>query len=140
MIDRNLARGLYLGAIALVFGITAWHYPQGSLSRGGAGLFPLMISGALLIIALLTVVRSRFVERQPLDISFRNIALVLSGLVVFAAVSRFVNMTLGILAMVFVVSFAASSYSWRRNLKVAAGLIAVAFAFQKLLGLNLPLF
>jgi len=42
--------------------------------------------------------------------------------------------------MVFIAGFAASSYSVVRNIQVAAGLIAVAFAFQKLLGLNLPLY
>jgi hypothetical protein len=42
--------------------------------------------------------------------------------------------------MVFVASLAGTSYSWKRSLKISAGLIAVAFAFQKLLGLNLPLY
>ena len=42
--------------------------------------------------------------------------------------------------MVFVASIAGSSYSWKRNLQISAGLIAVAFAFQRLLGLNLPLY
>ncbi len=49
-------------------------------------------------------------------------------------------MTAGIAFMVFCASFAGtSSYSVMRNLKIAAGLIAVGFAFQKLLGFNLPL-
>lgn len=138
--DRTLARGLYLAAIALAFGLSAWRYPRGSFSHAGPGLFPLMMSGALLVIALLTVVRSRFVERKPLDVNLKNIGLILLGLVAFAAVSRLLNMTLGIAAMVFIVTLAASSYSGVRNLKVALGLIAVAFAFQKLLGLNLPLY
>ena len=47
----------------------------------------------------------------------------------------------GIVFMVFCASFAgAASYSVVRNLKITAGLIAVAFAFQKLLGFNLPLY
>ena len=37
-------------------------------------------------------------------------------------------------------SVAASSYSVMRNIKIAAGLIAVALAFQKGLGLQLPLY
>ena len=50
-------------------------------------------------------------------------------------------MMLGIAFMVFVAGFAGTSaYSWKRNLKITAGLIAVAFGFQKLLGLNLPLY
>jgi hypothetical protein len=35
---------------------------------------------------------------------------------------------------------AASTYSVVRNIKVSAGLVAVAYAFHKLLGLNLPLY
>ena len=42
--------------------------------------------------------------------------------------------------MVFCSSLAGTSYSVVRNLKISAGLVAMAFAFQKLLGLNLPLY
>ena len=56
-------------------------------------------------------------------------------------ISEHVNMIAGIVFMVFCASFAGTaSYSVVRNLKIAAGLIAVAFAFQKLLGFNLPLY
>ena len=56
-------------------------------------------------------------------------------------ISEYLNMILGIVFMVFCASFAGtSSYSVVRNLKISAGLIAVALAFQKLLGLNLPLY
>ena len=56
-------------------------------------------------------------------------------------ISEHLNMIVGIVFMVFCVSFAGtSSYSVMRNLKISAGLIAVAFAFQKLLGFNLPLY
>ena len=44
------------------------------------------------------------------------------------------------IVMVFIATIAGSTYSVVRNLKVSAGLIAVALAFQKLLGLNLPLY
>lgn len=49
-------------------------------------------------------------------------------------------MIVGIAFMVFCASLAGTSYSVARNLKIAAGLVAVAFAFQKLLGLQLPLY
>jgi hypothetical protein len=35
---------------------------------------------------------------------------------------------------------AGSSYSWVRNVKISLGLVAMALALQKLLGLNLPLY
>lgn len=139
MNDRNLVRGLVLIAISLAFGLTALRYPIGEFSRAGPGLFPLMVSGLLLLIGLITVARAHFVEREVLDIKIKNIAIIVTSLVAFALVSQMLNMTVGIVVMVFCASFAATSYSVVRNVKIAAGLLAVAFAFQKLLGFNLPL-
>lgn len=139
MNNRNIVRGLFLGAIALSFGLGALQYPIGSFARAGAGLFPLLVSGLLLLIALLTLLRARFEKPVPLGFSLRNIGLVLASLCGFALVSEKLNMVAGIVLMVFVASLASTSYSWKRCLKIAAGLVAVAFAFQKLLGLNLPL-
>lgn len=128
-------------AISLAFGLQSLRYPIGQMSHAGAGLFPLMVSGLLLLIGIITVLRSRFVERVHLDIHMRNIAIILASLCGFALISEHLNMTAGIAFMVFSASFAGtSSYSVTRNLKIAAGLIAVAFAFQKLLGFNLPLY
>ena len=126
-------------AISLLFGLTALHYPIGDFSRGGPGLFPTLVSSLLFIIGLATAIRSRFVDRVALDMRVRNISIVLGSLVGFAIVSRF-NMVLGIIVLVFVATAAGSSYSWLRNVKIAAVLVAIAFAFQKFLGVNLPLY
>jgi hypothetical protein len=140
MNDRNLARGLFLIAIALAFGLQALHYPIGHFSRAGAGLFPLMVSGLLLLIGVITAVRSRFEGRVPVDFNVKNIAIILTSLCGLAVISAHVNMIAGIVFMVFFSSLAASSYSTLRNIKISVGLVAMAFAFQKLLGLNLPLY
>ncbi len=137
--DRNLARGLFLGAVSLSFGLGALNYPVGNFAHAGPGLFPLMVSCLLFAVALATIVRSRYDKRVPIDFNVRNIGLLLFALCGFAVVSKVLNMVAGIAFMVFVGGIAASTYSWKRNLKIAAGLIAVAFAFQKLLGLSLPL-
>jgi hypothetical protein len=139
MIDRNLARGLFLAAVSLAFGLGALRYPIGDFARAGPGLFPLMVSSLLLVIAVATIIRSRFVKPERLEFNVKNIGLLLGALCGFALVSHLLNMIAGIIFMVFVGTLAGSSYSWKRNLKISAGLIAVAFAFQKLLGLNLPL-
>jgi hypothetical protein len=133
-------RGVFLIAIALAFGLQALRYPIGQFSRAGAGLFPLMVSGLLLVIGLITAVRSRFEERVALHFNLKNIAIILTSLCGFALISAYLDMIAGIVFMVFFSAFAGSSYSVVRNLKVSAGLIAMAFAFQKLLGLNLPLY
>ncbi len=139
MIDRNLARGMFMCAIALSFGLPALRYGIGTLSHAGPGLFPLMVSSLLLLIGVLTVVRSRFVEKVAMHFQVRNIAILLAALCAFSLVSQLLNMTLGVVVMVLIASRAGSSLSLLPILPIAAGLVVVAFAFQKLLGLNLPL-
>jgi hypothetical protein len=140
MNDRNLVRGLFLLAVSLAFGLGALRYPIGHFERAGPGLFPLMVSGLLFVIGVATVIRSRYVERVHLEFNFKNIAIILGSLCGFALISQFVNMIAGITFMVFFASLAASSRSLMRNVKIAAGLVLVALAFQKLLGFNLPLY
>ncbi|MGB3072086.1 MAG: tripartite tricarboxylate transporter TctB family protein [Ottowia sp.] len=139
MNDQNLLRGLLLAAIAAAFGIGATRYPIGEFSRAGPGLFPLMVSCLLMVIALAVIVRSRFVKRIPIDFSIKNIVLIIVALCGFAVVSQFLNMVFGIAFMVFVASIAGRPFSWVRSLKITVALVAVAYAFQYFLGLNLPM-
>ena len=138
--NRNFIRGLVLIAIALLFGSVALaKYQIGQFSRGGPGLFPLMISSFLLLVGVLTVVRAHYVDPVPMSHSVKNIAIVLLSLVGFAVISEYINMILGITFLVFCSTLAGTSYSVVRNIKITVGLLLVAFAFKNLLGLNLPL-
>lgn len=140
MNDRNLLRGLFLIVVSLGFGLGSLRYSIGQFSHAGPGLFPLMVSCLLLLIGVVSVVRSRFVEPEHMTFNFRNIAIILGSLASFALVSEFVNVTAGIVAMVFLSAFSASTYSVARNIKISIGLFLVALAFHKLLGLNLVLY
>lgn len=99
-----------------------------------------MICVPLLIIAAAMIVQARLAEPVPLQFNPRNIALIMASLIGFVLASEYVNVTLGILVLVFVAGLAANTYSWVRNLKIAAGLLVVAFLFHRFLGLNLRLF
>jgi hypothetical protein len=140
MNDRNLARGLFLVAISLAFGLTALRYPIGDFARAGAGLFPVVVSSMLLLIGIATVIRSRFVEKVRLDLHFKNIGIILGSLCAFAVITLLVNMTVAIITMVFIATLAGTNYSWKRNVKIAIGLCLMALVFAKLLGMNLPLY
>ena len=96
-------------AIALVFGLASLRYPIGQFSRAGPGLFPLSVSCLLFLIGLFTVVRSRFVERVPLEFKMKNIAIILASLCGFALISEHLNMIAGIVFMVFCASFAGTA-------------------------------
>ena len=140
MTNRNLLRGLFLVAISLAFGLGSLKYPTGSFERAGPGLFPLLVSSLLFLLGVITVVRAFLVERAPLNFNVRNISLILGSLCGFALISDYVNMIAGIVFMVFVATLAGTSYSVVRNIKIALGLIAVALFFQKVLGVQLPLY
>ncbi|MBF9264387.1 tripartite tricarboxylate transporter TctB family protein [Acidovorax cattleyae] len=126
--------------MALAFGLPSVHYSLGSLSHAGPGLFPFIVSCMLFVIGGITVLRARLVAPVPLNFNPRNIAIILTSLCGFALISHFVNMIAGIVFLVFCSGFAGTSYSAARNVKIAAVLVAIAFAFQKLLGLSLPLY
>ena len=141
MKNLNFLSGLFLMAIALLFGLMSFNYKIGEFSRAGPGLFPLLVSSMVFLIGVAAIVRSRFIAPVPVTGNMRNIALVLLAICGFTVLSQYINMIVGIVFLVFCSSFAGiAPYSVVRNLKIAAGLIAIAFAFQRLLGLNLPLY
>ncbi len=140
MNNRNLVRGIVLMLLALGFGLPSIHYSLGTLGRAGPGMFPFIVSCMLFVIGAITVVQSRLVAPVPLGFQLRNIAIILGSLCGFALLSHLVNMTLGIVFLVFASGFAANTYSVSRNVKIALVLVAIAFGFQYLLGLNLPLY
>lgn len=139
MINQNLARGVFLAAISVVFGVWSTRYDIGSFSRAGPGLFPLMISCLLGLIGIATLVRARFDPAEAMHFNFKNMGLVTLALCGFALISLYVNMTAGIVFMVFTSTYAGTSYSVVRNIKLCAGLLLIAFAMAKGLGVNLPL-
>ncbi|WP_197328518.1 tripartite tricarboxylate transporter TctB family protein [Ralstonia syzygii] len=141
MINRNLVRGLFIIALSLLFLVpAALHYPIGSFAQGGPGLFPVLVSCMLGVIGISMVIRAFFTAPERLPLNIKNITLIVVGLCTFAVLSEHVNMIVGIVAMVFISTLAATNYSWWLNAKVAAVLVLFAFGFQKLLGLNLPLY
>lgn len=139
MNNRNVIKGVFLIAIALAFGLGSLRYPMGGFGRAGPGLFPLLVSSLLLLLGIAAVIRALLVDRVHIVFKPRNIAIILGSLCGFALISEYVNMIAGIVFMVFCATLAGSNYSVVRNIKICAGLIAVALVFWKVLGLQLPL-
>jgi Tripartite tricarboxylate transporter TctB family len=139
MNDRNLLKGLFLMAVALIFGLGSLRYDVGRMARAGPGFFPLMVSSILGVLGLSMVVRSRFMDRVPMYFNLRNLLIIMASLIGFALLSH-VNMISGIVFLVFCSTLAGRDYSIKRNAMIAAVLIGIAFIFQKGLGLQLPLY
>jgi hypothetical protein len=140
VINQNVGKGVLLAAVSLFFLLQAPRLTLGNLTRPGPGLFPVMVASLLLFIAVVIVVRSRFIEAVPLDFRFRNITLVAASLLCFALISEYVNMFTGIAVMATMVSLASDDFSIRRAATIAGVLCLVAFAMKRLLGVQLPLY
>src|SRR5437868_5967942 len=140
MKNRNLLKGIFLAVIGLAFGLGALRYPVGSLQRAGPGLFPLIVGFFLFLLAVAMIVRSHFIERVPMEFNTKNIAIILGSLAGFAILSGLLNMIAGTIFLVFFSTLAGTKYSLVRNALVTAVLIAIGLAFQKGLGLQLPLY
>jgi hypothetical protein len=65
--------------------------------------------------------------------------IIMGSLIGFSLLSH-INMISGIVWLVFFSTLAGRNYSIKRNAMVAAALIAIAFIFQRGLGLQLPLY
>lgn len=137
--NSHTIKSLFLVLVALIFGAAALDYKIGHFGKAGPGLFPLVVSGMLLVIGLVMLIKSRFEIAQPLHIRVRHIGLLVLSLCGFAALSHLLNMTAGIFFLVFCAGFASQPYQPVRNLKLFICLWLIAYGFKQLLGLNLPL-
>lgn len=140
MRNQQMARGFAQLLFAAVFAIPASAYPVGSFARAGPGLFPLLVSGIVGAIGLFSILQARLEPPEPVMPGFRNLLIVISGLVGFALIARYLGAIAAIVFLVFVVTLADATYSVRRNLKICAVLIGIAFAFRYGLGVQLPLY
>jgi len=139
MNDRNLLKGLFLLGVALIFGVGSLRYDIGHVARAGPGFFPLMVSSILAFLALSMIFRSRFMDKAPMYFNLKNLAIIIGSLIGFSLLSH-LTMMAGIAFLVFFSTLAGRNYSIKRNTMVAAALIAIAFVFQRGLGLQLPLY
>jgi uncharacterized membrane protein len=140
MNNLKLMRGLVLLAIALFFGSQALTHQIGTLARAGAGLFPLLVSGLVAMIGLVTLVQAKLEAPVPLDFKFKNIALIMISLIGFTLIAHHLGAIAAIIFLVFVSTLASTERSLARNLKICAVLIVIAVCFRLLLGVNLPLY
>lgn len=137
MISQKVARALFLAIFAGSFLFGALQLPIGQLAHPGPGLFPVIVSLMLLTTALLIGVQAYIGGGAKLDFNPSNIAIIISALTAFVVGSKFVNVAIAVILLVFISSIASSKRSWKQNVVVSVVLILIALAFQKLLGLNL---
>jgi len=136
--NKKILIGTIFITVAVVFGLGSLNYRIGTLDDLGPALFPLIVSTALALLGLVMIAQGLVQHVNPVEFQVKNIAIITVSLFAFAVISEYVNMLVAIVALV-AISSAAVDFSWTRIAKLVVGLIAVAYAFKYLLGVNLPL-
>ena len=126
-------------------GIAFWiarDYGFGTASRMGPGYFPTVLSALLVLIGVISLVRSFIVPAEPLGkFAVKAGFLVILATVLFGVLINRAGLIIALLALVLV--SAAASEKFRFEWKAAAGLVVLiafcALVFVKGLGVPMPL-
>ena len=140
---RDFWSGLLFMACATGFGIVSLGYDMGASSRLGPGFFPLALAAILFAIGSVVALRACATGAERIKVGrihFKNAALILGAVAIFAVSLRHIGVLLSITLLVFIASQASSEMRLRQSLALTAGLVAVTYVVFVLgLGLQLPL-
>jgi hypothetical protein len=137
-------KDFYIGVIYLTLGlagfILARGYAFGTPGRMGAGFFPTIISGLLVVFGLVAAIRGLIVPSPALGkVDWKGIALIIASVCAFGLLLESAGLPIAIIVSGLLAAVASDRFKldWR----AAAGLVALA-AFCSLvfvLGLGVPM-
>jgi hypothetical protein len=136
--NKILARGVLFLSAGLAFFVASFQYQLGSLEDPGPALFPRIVSAALMLFGGINIFKAG-THYEAAHGRIKNVFIVMTSIIAFAAVSIHVNMIAGTLVLVLVALSAVDNAKFSDVVKLFAGLSAVAAFMTYVLGLNLPL-
>ncbi len=140
---RNV-KDFWTGAIYIAFGSAALvigrDYGMGTAVRMGPAYFPTILSALLILIGIISMVRSFVRPGGPVGrFAFKGLLLVVASTVVFGMTVRGAGLVIALPALVMISSYASYHFRWRASFALAAGLTAFCILiFLKGLGVPLP--
>lgn len=141
---RNV-KDFWTGIIYIAFGASALFlardYGMGTALRMGPAYFPAILSGLLILIGVISLVRSFIKQGTPFGtFAFKGLFMVIAATVVFGLAVRGAGLVVALPALVIISSYASGKFSWRYSLLLAAGLtLFCILVFVKGLGIPLPI-
>lgn len=130
----------------LCFGLAgvyiAREYAMGSAGRMGPAFFPTILGWLLAAIGFATAVRAMVKQGEALEkVAFKELALVLGSVLLFAYLLRSGGLAIAIPVLVMVSAYASHKFTWKASAALAFGASALSIMlFVKALGLPLPVF
>lgn len=129
-----------IGAAAFIIGL---NYDFGSATRMGPGYFPLVLSGALTVLALAEAV-SAVLKPDPDGsprLDWRPLAAILAAVAGFAAAISLFGLVPAFFVVIFFSTLSERGYGWLPAIILSLiTCVAAWLLFSRLLGITLPLF
>ena len=138
------AKDFWAGLSNIFFGASAlWlarDYAMGTAVKMGPAYFPTLLGGLLVVIGVISVVRSFIVAGQPVGaLALKSLALIVLSIVLFGFVVKGLGVAISLPLLVLLSSWASIHFRWAPTLVLAVGITAACILiFIKGLGIPLP--
>lgn len=129
-----------LAALAALFGGAALkNYDFGTIRMMGPGFFPVLLSGAMAILAVLVLLTPDPTEDEP--VSARALAAVLAGVAAFAGLVGTAGLFAAVAVSVIVCAIGSKGFAWGKIILLGvAAAVFCSLLFVYALALPIPLF
>ena len=138
-------KDFWTGILYIVFGaaaiIIARDYGMGTAHKMGPAYFPMVLSALLIVIGIISLVRSFIKPGSPISgYAFKGLLLVTVSTVLFGLIVRGAGLVIALPMLVIASSYASKKFNWKYSVSMAAGLtVFCILIFLKGLGIPLPI-
>ncbi len=138
---KDFWSGLIYLAIGTAAIVLSRDYGMGTAGKMGAAYFPTVLSGLLIILGVVSLIRSFITPGTPVGaIAWKGLLLVIGSTVLFGVLVRTAGMVIALPVMILLSAYASSRFRWPVALALAAGVtVFCVLIFQKGLGVPMPL-
>lgn len=143
-IARN-AKDFWTGVIYIAVGgaaiVLGRDYGLGTAMKMGPAYFPVILSGLLILIGSLSVIRSFIKPGTPVGtVAWKGLTMIIGATVLFGFIVRGAGMAIALPLLVIISAYASNRFSWKYALALAAGVtVFCILVFQVGLGVPLPI-
>jgi len=143
-IARN-GKDFWTGVIYFVVGsaalIISRDYGMGAAVKMGPAYFPTMLGVLLIVIGIISVVRSFLKSGSPIGaVAWKGLVLIVASTLLFGMIVRGAGLIIALPLLVIVSAFASARFSWKYSLAEAAVItVFCVVVFLKGLGVPLPI-
>lgn len=129
----------------MAFGIAALtiarDYKIGTALKMGPAYFPAMVSGLLVLVGIISVVRSFIKEGSPVGkFALKGLLIITASTLVFGFILRGAGLIIALPVFVISTFYASRWFNWKHSVMLAVGVTVFCFiVFLKGLGVPIPL-